>query len=271
MIKNLFLSFFLLSFFLHSSISSAQSVKQLSQELSDLKEVSLAQSQNLAKALNQVQEVVTQFQELHGQIGSQDYFIKKLQKTNEDILRRLEASETKVEMLIKQLEDIKQVGLLKNDQAAQYKEFMEIEKGLTFINAKDFNSAITHLEKFSSENPKSKYLDIAKYWLAESQFAIEDYAKAVVNFQKLIADHPKSSRVPASVLKQGLSFFNRQSFDESSAFLAKVMKDFPDSKEAIIAQATISEIKKMKAQRELEKLMNQSQELDQDSSDSEVN
>lgn len=264
MFRKSLILFLFFSFFLHSPFVFSNSVKKLERELDDLKEISLAQSQNLAKALNQVQEVVSEFQQIHGQIGSHDYFIKTLQKSNEDLLRRLEISETKVEILTKQLEDIKKAGLLKTSSAQDQKEFTEIEKGLTYLNTNDFRTAASHLEKFINENPKSKYLDIAKYWTAESHFAMGDYAKSVGSFQKVISDHPKSHKAPSSVLKQGLAFFRRQSLVESKAFLSKVLSDYPESREAIIAKSTIAQIEKLKAQRELEALMNETNKLDSD-------
>ena len=85
---------------------------------------------------------------------------------------------------------------------------------------------------------------------------MRDFTAAIAEFQNVVKKYPESSKVPSSLLKQGLSFFEMQSFEEAKAFLSKLAARFPQSGEAIRAQDKIRVIDRLfeiKAREALEK------------------
>jgi tol-pal system protein YbgF len=248
---------FLILLLISSFEINAKTIDELESELAELQSINLIQSQNLARALNQNQSIIDEFQRLHGQIGEHEFFINQFKSKVEASQTKIEILENKITMLTAQLEEIKEVGLLNPDQIKNLDEFKTIENGLTLINTEEYSKAALIFEKFIKEKPKSKFIDTAIFWNAESYFLQADYAKAVGEYQKIIKKYPKSIKVSPSIYKQGLSFFKRQSFDEAKLFFKKVIKEFPQSREANLAKQKVEEIDRLIKIKEKEALENQ--------------
>src|SRR3989338_8821471 len=208
------MKFFLQIIFLSSVLFTlpawAKTQKDLELEVDTIQRTLDAQSRNLATAMNQMQEILNEFQRMHGQVD--------------------------------QFEEIKNAGLVTPGQTSQWKEFQSYSRGLTFFNANQFKVAIQSFKDFMTQNPKSNYVAHAQYWIAESLYAMQDYPAAVVEFQKVVQKFPKTTKAAAAFLKQGLSFFNMQSFVEAKAFLTKLISLYPNTTEAINAQTVIEKI-----------------------------
>ena len=56
--------------------------------------------------------------------------------------------------------------------------------------------------------PKGKYLEEARFGLAESLYGTKEYEEAILTYQKLIKSYPKSKHIPEALYKQALSFLN---------------------------------------------------------------
>ncbi|MDO8518660.1 MAG: tol-pal system protein YbgF, partial [Deltaproteobacteria bacterium] len=212
---------------------------QLEAQIAELRRVNETQATNLASALNRVQEMVGEFQKMHGQVDASLHANEEQDKILKDSQLRLEAAENKLQLLVTQLEELKIAGLLPPDAVKNLSQFRSFEKALSRVNAGDFKQAIVDLKSFLTANAKSPFAEHAQYWIGESYFAMRDFTAAVAEFQSVIKKYPQSSKVPPSLLKQGLSFFEMQSFEEAKAFLTKVATRFPQSREAIRAQDKI--------------------------------
>lgn len=233
---------FLIFFLLLSPQTFAAAIDDVREDLAELKRVHEAQATNLATALNQIQQVLGEFQKIHGQVDQSLHNSNEQSRLLTDSQLRLQVLEDKIQSLTTQLEELKTAGLLPPDQVKNLNEFQIFQKGLGKVNANQYKEAILSFKSFLVSYPKSIYADNAQYWIGECYFAMRDFAAAVAEFQNVIKKYPSSRKVAASLLKQGLSFFEMQSFDDSRAFLSKLISRFPGSSEAIRAAEAISRI-----------------------------
>lgn len=94
-------------------------------------------------------------------------------------------------------------------------------------------------EKFKellSKYPQSDNADNAQFWVGEIYYREKWYAEAIMEYQKVIENYPDGNKVPASLLKQGLSFSNLGEEANARTFLEEVIKKYPSSNEAKIAK-----------------------------------
>lgn len=254
MLRTLYLV--LLALVLFVPAAHATSMKQLEEEIEELKRINNAQATNLAQAMNQMQEVLAEFQKVHGQVDASLHTGNRLDKYMQDNQRRLSTLEDKSLMLATQLEELKRVGLLPAAQVRRVKEFQQFEAALSKVNAENYKGAIAALKTFIANNKASPYASYARYWIGESYYAMRDFPAAVAAFQEVIKKDPNSHKVPSSLLRQGFSFFEMQSLEESKAFLKKLTTRFPQSFEATLAQEKlkkINEIEELKKKEALER------------------
>ena len=221
----------------------AASIDDVRDDVAELKRIHEAQATNLATALNQIQQVLGEFQKIHGQVDQSLHQNTENNRLLQDSQLRLQVLEDKIQLLTTQLEELKGAGLLPPDQVKNLNEFQIFEKGLGKVNANQYKEAISNFRTFLTSHPKSIYADNAQYWIGECYYAMRDFAAAVAEFQNVIKKYPASPKVASSLLKQGLSFFAMQSFEEAKAFLSKLISRFPTSSEAIRAQEALSRIK----------------------------
>lgn len=241
--------------------ASAASVKELERQIAELKRVLDSQAQNLATALNQIQEVLGEFQKIHGQVDSGLHADTAQDQLLQDNQRRLEVLEDKIPLLAIQLEELKTVGLLAPSSVKNLNEFQTYQKALSRVNAEDYKGAIVSLKAFLAENPKSPYAANAQYWIGESYYAQRDYPAAVSEYQKVVKKYPKHGKTPPALLKQGMSFFKMQSFTEAKDFLAKLVAQYPGTNESVRAGGQIREINHLLELKEKESLQRQSSPL----------
>ena len=84
--------------------------------------------------------------------------------------------------------------------------------------------------------PKSNNADNAQFWVGEIYYREKWYEKSILEYQKVIENYPRGNKVPASLLKQGLAFFNIGDKANARLILKELVKKFPKSNEAKIAK-----------------------------------
>lgn len=234
----------------------AASTKDIEAQLAELKRINEAQAQNLATAVNQVQEMSAEFQKITGQLDQAMHLSEQQTKITQDNQRRLSLMEDKMQLLLQQIEELKKAGLLPPTAVKNLTDFRTYQSAVSKVNAEDYKGAVSSLRQFLGANPKSPYADFAQYWIAESFYAMRDFPASVAEFQKIIKDFPKSSKNPIAMLKQGMAFYEMQAFEDSKAFLGRVTAKFPGTPEAQSAQelvARINTVLEQKAKDNLEK------------------
>ena len=99
----------------------------------------------------------------------------------------------------------------------------------------DSDAARKDFEKFISLYPKSKNADNAQFWIGEIYYRDKWYEKAILEYQKVIEIYPNGNKVPASLLKQGLAFYNIGDKTNARLILEELVRKYPKTNEASVA------------------------------------
>ncbi|MBF0397742.1 MAG: tol-pal system protein YbgF [Desulfobacterales bacterium] len=87
--------------------------------------------------------------------------------------------------------------------------------------------------------PKSSFADSAQFMIGESYYNEKFYEKAILEYQKVLEKYPKGKKVPASLLKQGLSFHNlgdKENKSNAKLVWNELISKYPKSNEAKVAK-----------------------------------
>lgn len=84
--------------------------------------------------------------------------------------------------------------------------------------------------------PDTEVSDNAQYWIGECAYATGDFAGAIEAFQTVAQKYPKGDKVPAALLKTGISYSRLKNTEEARKFYKLVMQKYPKSDEARLAK-----------------------------------
>jgi len=99
----------------------------------------------------------------------------------------------------------------------------------------NFQTAKKKFRDFFKKNPASPLAGNSQFWIGEIYYLEKKYEKAIIKYQNVIEKYPDSGKVPAALLKQGLSFAELADRQSSVLFFNELIRRFPGSKEAEIA------------------------------------
>ena len=99
------------------------------------------------------------------------------------------------------------------------------------------------LEDFIAEFPASNLVSAAKFWIGETFYTEQRYEEAILEYQKVIQDHPKTQKAASAMLKQAFAFAELKDPTSARVVLRRLVKDYPDSRQAEIARKKIATLK----------------------------
>lgn len=105
------------------------------------------------------------------------------------------------------------------------------------------DSARRKFQELIERFPKSERADNAQFWIGEIYYREKWYEKAILEYQKVIENYPQGNKVPASLLKQGFAFLNLGDKANSRLILQELIKKYPKTNEAKIAQDKLKDLK----------------------------
>jgi tol-pal system protein YbgF len=194
----------------------------------------------------------------------QEMFVQldDLQKEVRDMKVRNESGsstmEEKIQALASQMDDI----LARMDRTlAPLEEFMhrqtasDTAKGPVALGTDYYDAAMRDLTQgnydlaevgflqFLENYPKSDLADDARFELGESYYARKRYDEAIEEFGRVIEMAPQGTKTPAAMLKKGLCLQEKNNLRDARKTWDDLVKQFPNSDEAKIAQQRLNEIK----------------------------
>lgn len=211
---------------------------------------------SIATMSNQVNEMVSKFQTMDGDIGKVDKKNIDQDKVLKDSQLRLQTLEDRISVLTQQMQELKTEGLLKPATTQRLEEFKTYSRALEFLNAKNYTKAVNELTSFQETHKKSPFSGYAQYWIGEAYYLQNDYEMSITEYQKLLAKDAKSPKAPGALYKQGLAFFHLQSFEDARTFFEKVIRNYPQTIEAVQSSSQIARINNildLKKQEEIER------------------
>jgi tol-pal system protein YbgF len=100
----------------------------------------------------------------------------------------------------------------------------------------NYSLAIAGFEEYQKLFPESALADNALYWIGECHFSQAGYDAAVGAFDDLLQRYPKSDKAAAGNLKKALAFLEQNQVGTGIVQLRYVIKNYPGSDEARIAE-----------------------------------
>jgi tol-pal system protein YbgF len=168
-----------------------------------------------------------------------------------DILAKIEEISASNSARIKDMEQY--LNLESSGSGLKPKETGETQKKLSeneiYTSAKhefdqgNFVPAREGFKTIITKYPKSKNADNAQFWIGETYYREKWYEKAIVEYQKVIEKYPKGNKVPASLLKQGLSFLNLGQKSNARLILNELTTKYSKSNESKIAKQKLKVLK----------------------------
>jgi tol-pal system protein YbgF len=122
---------------------------------------------------------------------------------------------------------------------SQQRELTESElydRALAYHRDDRHQEAMADFNTFLTLYPKSDLADNAQFWIGECYKAQGKHEEAILAYQKVIDKYPEGNKVPAAMLNQGFSFEKIDDKTTAELILKRLVKNYPKTKEAEIAQ-----------------------------------
>lgn len=107
---------------------------------------------------------------------------------------------------------------------------------LALYSNRDYQQAIAKFEEFVTVYSDHKLAGNAQYWIGECYYSQKRFAEAAAEFAKVEKAYPASHKVPAAMLKKGLSLAELKRMPEAQAALQGLVERHGQSEEAAKAK-----------------------------------
>ena len=174
-------------------------------------------------------------QELRGQI---EELKKSHDELNESLKSYYAELDSRLQKLEPQNEEVEGVqGIVQPGEKDAY------DSALKDFQNGDLIKANKSLSEFISKYPSSPYWPLAKYWLANTQYAQKDYKTGISTAQSLIKRYPEHKRVPDTLNTIANCQIESGQKSEARKTLESITKNYPNTKAAENAAATLAKLK----------------------------
>jgi len=110
------------------------------------------------------------------------------------------------------------------------------EAAFDALRSGQYEESARRFQQFLTQFPTGSYAPNARYWLGESYYVTQEYARAMEQFQLLVRQYPTHDKTPGSLLKIGLSQYGLNDLDAAEATLARVGQQYPGTDAARTAE-----------------------------------
>lgn len=108
-----------------------------------------------------------------------------------------------------------------------------------FYRKKNFDQALSLFKEYVQKYPKGNFTIQSYYWMGEIYFSKKNYEDAILSFQKVIEGPAHPNLKASAMFKQALSFKALGDRDAYTILLRRIIKLFPNTKEANEARALL--------------------------------
>lgn len=168
--------------------------------------------------------------------------IEELQKNHQDLSDSLKTYYQELNERLNKLEpqDIEVEGVRGSSLTGEKESY---ENALKDFQNGDLPKANKSFNEFVSKYPVSPYLPLAKYWLANTQYALKDYKAAIESAQSIIKQYPDHPRVPETYNTIANSQIEAGQKADAKKTLGFIIKTYPETKAAQTAAASLAKLK----------------------------
>ena len=208
----------------------------------------------------QVQAVQESSQMLSGRLEEMEYLLKQKlegfednQLKNRERMDRLAADTAAVQKRIDIIDQYLNLEAAQAQKAAKPPASSAVaatpaSDQALYLEAKrafddgNLEAARKGFEQLITEFPKSQEADNSQFWIGETYYREKWYEKAILEYQKVIEKYPSGNKVPAALLKQGLSFLNIGETNNARLVLKELVAKYPSTNEASIAKQKLESL-----------------------------
>lgn len=219
--------------------ASASSNAKLNNDLQDVnKQLDTMRSSilDLNTALNRLKEDNARLRGQLEVIGNTQQNAVKSQIAEQQLLaKKLQTLETDLDARLKKLEP-RTVAIDGKEAVVDRAEEANFNAALNQFKAADYKVATRAFEAFVAQYPQSGLQATAQFWLGNSQYAAKDAKSALLTLQNMMQKFPQHARAADAYLTMGHCYEDMNDKKRSAELYNFVIKSFPDSPQAQIAQ-----------------------------------
>ena len=170
-----------------------------------------ASNSALAEMLYQVELLRQEVQELRGIVDQQSWQIKQMGEEQRDRYTDLDRRFSLLDqpgVVSEPAADQSMRQATRDDGSQAIGDESAYQAAFDLIRNKRYNEAITALQQFTRDYPRSALMGNVYYWLGEVQLVKANYQEALAAFEALLTQHPNHRKVPDAKYK--LSHVHRE-------------------------------------------------------------
>ena len=125
-------------------------------------------------------------------------------------------------------------------------ERLSYEKAFGFLKNGQYSQAVVAFKAFMKSYPRGRFAGNAQYWLGEANYAQRYFKVALSDFEKVVQSYPTSPKRADAMLKMGYTYQELGQIDKAQLSLTNVLKSYPNSTAANLAQKRLQELKRLR-------------------------
>ncbi len=225
------------------------SVEVSAASVSDLERQIRASEQARIQMQQQIEEMGTELNMVNGRLEEANNTILELQQNQQDLYRQIDELRNQLSggASVQQQVSKSDNGNVNNkkpeDISSNVGDKEAYQQAVALImNKRDYNGAKKAFTSFIKTYPNSQLLSNAYFWLGEASLKLNDSTSAKQNFLVVIKDNNSNKRAEA-LYKLGVIYLQEKNTDYAKKFFALVLRDYPNTTTAKLAQNELNKLK----------------------------
>ncbi|MDH2918087.1 MAG: tol-pal system protein YbgF [Sideroxydans sp.] len=189
---------------------------------------------------SQLDELKTELRKLRGQNEELTHGLQDAEKREKDFyvdldtrLRRFESSDSSPATSVN-------AGSVATDPSDPALENRAFEAGYAAVKAGKNANALKSFQEFLKKYPESVHLPNALYWLAVSQFGLQDSKSALATYEKLLSAYPATPKAADAMLNKAICLQELKQPAAAQKTLKQVIVKYPNTAAADKAQKMLA-------------------------------
>jgi tol-pal system protein YbgF len=210
-------------------------ISDIKNRLNKLEEQVDGSGRGQLEVTRQLEQLRNEVAQLRGQVETLTNELANTQKRQRDLYSDLDKRLTAFEPKTVAVDGVEG----KVDQAEQ----KAYDAAVAVYQARDFKGAVSAMNRFLTNYPKSVYAPQLLHWMGNAYYALRDCKSASAAQERVIQDYPTSTRVPDALLNLATCQNDLNDRKAARKSLETVVRQYPNTDAAVTAQDRLSKLK----------------------------
>ncbi|OGQ98214.1 MAG: hypothetical protein A2284_00560 [Deltaproteobacteria bacterium RIFOXYA12_FULL_61_11] len=220
-----------------------------------LEDVSTSERGNAADTRQDLRDLQAELQVLEGKVELHAHDLLQLKeprtpksavKSSEPPPAATPAQEQRHQELANELSKVRAQLTALNEDVQGLRAARSFELGRSEYGEGRWEQALGQFQLFLEHHGSDDRVDLARFYLADCYFQLDNYLRAIAAFQEMIDKHPTSSRVCPAHFRQGMAFSRLGEYRNAKLFLEDVLHKCPAAApERVSAEEEITRLTKL--------------------------